>query len=68
MLWPWKQLERGEEVALAGENMYQNLILLPWNYTEATGSTAMLIESVSAFFLSIALVVYLKIFLFDKSA
>ena len=68
MLWPWKQHEIGEEVGLAGENMYQNLILLPSNYTEATGNTGMLIESLSAFFLSIVLVVYLKIFLFDKSA
>ena len=68
MLWPWKQQERGEEVGLAGENMYQNLILLPSNYTEATGNAVMLIESLSAFFLSIALVVYLKIFLFDKNA
>ena len=68
MLWPWKQLERGEEAGVAGENMYQKLILLPSNYTEATGNAVMLIESLSAFFLSIALVVYLKIFLFDKSA
>ena len=68
MLWPWKQQERGEEVGLAGENMYQNLILLPSNYTEATGNAVMLIESLSAFFLSIALVVYFKIFVFDKSA
>jgi putative membrane protein len=68
MLWPWKQQGRGEEVGLAGESMYQNLILLPSNYTEATGNTMMFIESLSAFFLSIALVVYLKIFLFDKSA
>ena len=68
MLWPWKQQERGGEVGLAGENMYQNLILLPSNYTEATGNTMMFIESLSAFFLSIALVVYLKVFLFDKSA
>ena len=68
MLWPWKQQERGGEVGLASENMYQNLILLPSNYTEATGNTMMFIESLSAFFLSIALVVYLKVFLFDKSA
>ena len=67
MLWPWKQQERGGEVGLASENMYQNLILLPSNYTEATGNTMMFIESLSAFFLSIALVVYLKIFLFEKS-
>ena len=68
MLWPWKQQERGGEVGLVSENMYQNLILLPSNYTEATGNTMMFIESLSAFFLSIALVVYLKVFLFDKSA
>ena len=68
MLWPWKQQERGEEIGLAGENMYQNLILLPSNYAEATGNTVMLLESLSAFFLSIALVVYFKIFVSDKSA
>ena len=68
MLWPWKQQERGGEVGLVSENMYQNLILLPSNYTEATGNTMMFIESLSAFFLSIALVVCFKISVFDKSA
>ena len=66
MLWPWRQLESAEEIELTSGSIYQKLILLPSNYTEATGNTVMLIESLSAFFLSIALVVYLRGFLFDK--
>ena len=66
MLWPWRQLESAEEIELTSGRIYQKLILLPSNYTEATGNTVMLIESLSAFFLSIALVVYLRGFLFDK--
>jgi len=68
MLWPWRQLESLEETELTSESMYQKLILLPSNYTEATGNTVMLMESLSAFFLSIVLVVYLRGFLFDKRA
>ena len=68
ILWPWQQLEGSEEFGLAGESVYHKLILLPWNYTEATGNTVMIIESFSAFFLSIILVVYLKVFVFDKRA
>ena len=68
MLWPWRQLDSAEEIELTSEVMFQKLILLPSNYTEATGNTVMLLESLSAFFLSIALVVYLRGFLFGKRA
>ena len=68
VLWPWQHGDNAEEIRLIGEGMYQKLIILPSNYTEITGNKVMLLESLSAFFLAIALVVYLKGFLFDKRA
>ena len=66
MLWPWQQV-RGIEDARSKENIYQQIIILPSDYTEATGNSVMIVESVLAFLLSVFLVIYLKEFLLEPS-
>ena len=66
MLWPWQQV-RGIGGTRSSENTYQQLIILPSDYTEATGNSVMVVEAMFAFFLSIVLVIYLKEFLFKQS-
>ena len=66
MLWPWQQV-RGVEGSRSNENIYQQMIILPSAYTEATGNSVMIVESALAFLLSIVLVIYLKEFLFEQS-
>ena len=66
MLWPWQQV-RGIGGIRSSENTYQQLIILPSDYTEATGISVMVFEAIFAFFLSIVLVIYLKEFLFKQS-
>ena len=66
MLWPWQQV-RGVEGSRSNENIYQQMIILPSDYTEATGNSVMIVESALAFFLSIVLAIYLKEFLFEQS-
>ena len=64
MLWPWQQA-RGIGDTRSNET-YQQMIILPSDYTEATGNSVMIIEAIFAFFLSIVLVIYLKECLFKQ--
>ena len=66
VLWPWQHV-RGIEGSRSNENIYQQMIILPSDYTEATGNSVMIVESALAFLLSIVLVIYLKEFLFEQS-